>query len=300
MNGTKRRNVRRPAHSLQPRSFQRADPIASTSTLNIVRFGDAAAQAASMDGREPSTASRFRPVSRAVILAAGNGDRFRSPAHSSKLIQPLQGEPIILRTLRAARAAGLEHATVVLGYQADQVRAVVRNGAPPGLELTFVLNPDWQLENGVSALAARQHGRERCALLMGDHVFEPDVLRRMLSHETPPDASLLAVDSGPVSASIAEEATKVRRNGSRIVAIGKELTDYDALDTGMFVCGPALFPALEAAQRGGDTTLSGGIRALAARRLMYAFDIGDASWCDIDTVADLDAAEAILTPVGTT
>ena len=42
--------------------------------------------------------------------------------------------------------------------------------------------------------------------------------------------------------------------------------------------------------------MSGGIRELAARRLMRAADIGDASWFDIDTLSDLTAAEHVLSP----
>ena len=46
----------------------------------------------------------------------------------------------------------------------------------------------------------------------------------------------------------------------------------------------------------GDTTLSGGIRQLAARGLMRGVDVGAATWYDIDTMADLatrrDAAGA--------
>jgi hypothetical protein len=40
--------------------------------------------------------------------------------------------------------------------------------------------------------------------------------------------------------------------------------------------------------------LSGGIRILAAGGLMRSFDIGDASWCDIDTIEDLHSAESLL------
>ena len=72
------------------------------------------------------------------------------------------------------------------------------------------------------------------------------------------------------------------------------MTDYDALDTGLFVCAPSLFEALESALADGDTTLSGGIRVLAARGLMRAFDIGDATWCDIDTIEDLHSAESLF------
>jgi choline kinase len=106
--------------------------------------------------------------------------------------------------------------------------------------------------------------------------------------------SLLAVDSRPATPAQADEATKVRREGACIVAIGKHLTDYDALDTGVFVCSPLLFEALDEACREGDTTLSGGVRRLAARRLMLAVETGNAEWWDIDTLSDLAAAASAL------
>jgi choline kinase len=236
-----------------------------------------------------------RIVSTAVILAAGNGDRFHNPTHDSKLLQPLLGQPILLRTIEAAYDAGIRSATIVLGYQADRVRALAEAGAPRGMQLSFALNPEWRLENGVSALAARSAvGGDRFALLMGDHVFEPPVLQRLLRLDVADGESLLAIDARPVPREIADEATKVRREGSRIVAIGKDLTDYDALDTGVFVFSPVLFDALERSRAVGDTTLSGGVRLLASRGLMRGVEIGDATWCDIDTVSDLAAAESAL------
>ena len=241
------------------------------------------------------TSSSSGPVRRAVILAAGNGDRFRTQGGESKLLQPLLGRPLLLRTIEAAREAGVRAVTVVLGYQADRVRALVEGGAPRDVSLSFAVNPDWHLENGVSALAARSiAGSERFALLMGDHVFEPPVLQRMLRLDAGEHDGLLAVDARPATPEQAAEATKVRRNGSRIVAIGKDLTEYDALDTGVFVFSPRLFGALEQARAHGDTTLSGGVRILASRGLMRAMEIGDAAWCDIDTQSDLSAAEAVL------
>ena len=89
-------------------------------------------------------------------------------------------------------------------------------------------------------------------------------------------------------------ASKTRLVSLGAFAIGKDLKDYDALDTGVFVFSPVLFDALEQAQAAGDTTLSGGVRQLAARGLMRAMEIGDANWCDIDTVSDLAAAESAL------
>ena len=242
-----------------------------------------------------------RGVRGAIVLAAGNGDRFHNTTHDSKLLEPLLGQPLLIRTLECARAAGVRSATVVLGYQADRVRAVAEAGAPRDLALTFAYKPDWHLENGVSVLASEPHlPAGRFAVLMGDHVFEPAVLDRLFLAPLQQDESVLAIDVRPAPLEVAAEATKVRLDGGRIVAIGKDLLDYDALDTGVFVCTPVLFDALREACAAGDTTLSGGIRRLAARGLMRGLDIGEATWCDIDTVTDLQAAELALIGTATT
>ena len=241
------------------------------------------------------TAAASGPVRDALVLAAGNGDRFHNGSRQSKLLQPLLGQPLILRTLQTARDAGIASFEIVLGYQADAVRAAIEQGAPDGVSIHFSTNPDWHLENGVSVLASRPalDGR-RFALLMGDHLFEAPVLTRLLNMSGPEDESLLAVDTRETTPAIAAEATKVRLDGTRITAIGKDLTAFDALDTGLFVCAPLIFDALESSRARGDTTLSGGIRELAARGLMRGVDIGGAAWFDIDTMADLETAEGLL------
>ena len=235
------------------------------------------------------------PVRHAVVLAAGNGDRFKNGTGQSKLLQRVLGRPLILRTLATAAEAGVTSFDVVLGYQADTLRTAIERGAPPGATVRFHFNPDWHLENGVSALTVRHRiGPGRFALLMGDHLFEPVVLSTLLRAASRPEDSVLAIDSRAVPREVADEATKVRLAGDRITAIGKDLHPYDALDTGLFVCSPALFPALEQARHTGDTTLSGGIRVLARQGLMGSVDIGHAAWHDIDTLADLASAESRL------
>jgi 1L-myo-inositol 1-phosphate cytidylyltransferase len=235
------------------------------------------------------------PVQDAVILAAGNGDRFQNGTRQSKLLQPVLGQPLILRTLQTATDAGISSFEIVVGYQADVVRTTIERGAPPGVSLHFTHNPEWHLENGVSVAATRDRFADRrFALLMGDHLFEAAVLSDLLRMPAGRDESILAIDARPVPVDVAAEATKVRVTGDHITAIGKELGTYDALDTGLFVCSPARFGALDAARKAGDTTLSGGIRQLASRGLMRGADVGAATWYDIDTLADLATAESLL------
>jgi 1L-myo-inositol 1-phosphate cytidylyltransferase len=238
------------------------------------------------------------PVRDAVILAAGNGDRFKDSHHHSKLLHPVLGQPLILRTLQTAAEAGISTLTVVLGYEADRVRAVIEAHPVPSTTVRFVHNPDWHLENGISALHARELcNGHRFALLMGDHLFEPPVLRGLAGIAAADGDCLLAVDRTASDPAVTAEATKVRLDGDRIVQIGKQLDAWDALDTGLFVFTAALFDALDEARRDGETTLSAGVQRLAARRMMRAVPIGDAAWCDVDTLDDLRLAESLLAAV---
>lgn len=231
-------------------------------------------------------------VREAIVLAAGDGDRFHHDSKHSKLLTPLAGIPLLVRTLTSAHEAGITDAHVVLGYDAQAVRTLAICGAPPGLALSFHVNEDWREENGVSVLAARESlDGQPFAILMGDHLFEPDALARVLHSERAPGESLLCVDEHPLDPAVIDEATKVRLEDRRVTAIGKSLDPYDALDTGLFLCDPSIFRSLADSCAAGDSTLSGGIRRLAARGAVRGVDIGCARWCDIDTVGDLERAE---------
>ena len=196
--------------------------------------------------------------------------------------------PLIGRTLLTAARAGIERIDMVVGYQADAVRATAAAMTPPGVMLRFHHNDRWHEENGVSALVSRPHvGDERFALLMGDHIFHWRVLERMLAHRVAADESLLAIDRQTAPPERAAEATRVRLAGDRITAIGKEIDPFDALDTGVFVFASPIFAALEESAAAGDTSLSGGVRRLAARGLMRGIDTGGSPWWDLDTLEDL-------------
>ncbi|GAC1320834.1 MAG: bifunctional UDP-N-acetylglucosamine diphosphorylase/glucosamine-1-phosphate N-acetyltransferase GlmU [Chloroflexota bacterium] len=71
------------------------------------------------DGREPPYAGSLV----AVVLAAGQGTRMRSGRH--KVLHPLAGKPLIQRVLDLLEGVGAQRTIVVLGHQADQVRALL-------------------------------------------------------------------------------------------------------------------------------------------------------------------------------
>ena len=234
-------------------------------------------------------------VKECLILAAGNGTRIR--AASGFLPKPLvefRGKPLLEHIVISARNAGIERFTIVVGYRADLIRAWFAQHWLEGISVHFVENPDYHKQNGVSALKARGVIRSDFLLLMADHIFETRTARLLVNQPLASGDVILAVDSRIHEVFDLDDATKVRRDGTHIVDIGKEISHYDALDTGMFLCSPTLFGTLELVIQNGDCSLSEGMRYLAAERRFHAFDIGDAEWQDVDTPEALAHADTMF------
>lgn len=221
-----------------------------------------------------------------VVLAAGMGTRLKSDQGPPKPLVPLGGRPLVLRVLDRFAEAGVREAIVVVGHRAGEVRAGIESGAPE-IPATFALNPRYRMSNGLSVLAASEAvGARPFFLSMSDHVFESSLIRGLGAAELPEDGLVLAVDRKLDRIFDEDDATKVRTEDGRIVEIHKELEAFDAVDTGLFACTPALFDAIrEAAARrpDGDCSLSDGVKALAAGGRALVHDIGDGWWQDVDT-----------------
>ena len=234
-------------------------------------------------------------VNQCLILAAGNGSRLRplSQGLPKPLVQ-IHGRSLVEHVIRDAHQAGIDRCVVVVGYGAEAMREWFANYTLEGVSVTLVENSEYHKNNGVSVLKARSYFRSPFLLLMSDHIFEASTAEALLNEPLMGDEVILAVDSKLDSIFDLEDVTKVRRVGDRIVAIGKELADYDAYDTGMFLCRPELFDVLESAKKDGNCSLSDGMRILGRRRRLRAFDIGEASWQDVDTPEALAYTESIF------
>jgi choline kinase len=251
----------------------------------------------------PPAGPDLERASTAVVLAAGAGTRLRASTGFRRLpkpITPVAGTPLVVRVLRTLREQGVERAIVVTGYAAEAVEAVVsRSDALDGLDVCFVRNASWRRQNGLSVLAARPHtDGVPFVLSMADHVYPGAVVAALRRFPPTSAAVLLAVDRRFERVRDLEDAVRVYSSSDgHIRAIAKNLPLYDAIDTGVFLCRPALFDALdeECAARGGDCSLSDGIRRLAIDGRAVAVDIpDDAWWQDVDTLADLQHVEGRL------
>ena len=72
-----------------------------------------------------------------AILAGGKGTRMRSVSDTPKVLLPLGDKPILVHQLEWLKAAGFDEVLLCLGYQADEVRAVLGDGSACGLQLQY-------------------------------------------------------------------------------------------------------------------------------------------------------------------
>jgi len=149
-----------------------------------------------------------------LIIAAGKGSRLQQRGKSKPLI-PILGIPIIERIIRTALEVGVDEFYVVTGYQGDQVRNfLVRLEERLAIRITPLVNEDWEKENGLSVLKAREVLHESFLLLMADHLFEPSLGHELTTLTLAKEEIALPVDRSEVS-SRTRTLAKTRRYDRR-------------------------------------------------------------------------------------
>ena len=220
-----------------------------------------------------------------VILAAGTGSRL---GVGSKALARLAGITLLERAVITLRAVGIEEILVVVGHEKDRVRNFVRER---GLSVQLVENGDYGLGNGSSACVGARAAGGRFLLAMVDHVVDPEALRRLLRNEA---AFALAVDSRPQLNDV-DEATKVRLQGRRVVAVRRELDIWEAVDAGLALCDAEVADVAERCLAAGEQSWNAVKRRwLGEGGEIEAVDLEGLFWIDVDTPADRRRAEHTL------
>ena len=120
-----------------------------------------------------------------------------------------------------------------LGYRGDEVIASLKE-KQLGVRLHFIGNERWEEGNAYSVLAAKEVLKgERFFLLMGDHLFDTNILRRL--RELKPEGCIVCVDSKPWMV-YDLEATKVLAEDEMLRTMKKGLEHATCVDCGIFLC----------------------------------------------------------------
>ena len=223
-----------------------------------------------------------------VIIAAGQGKRIRSiTAESPKTLLKINGRTLLETLLENCLQVGISDVVVVTGYQSKEIEDFIHN-LQMDLNIQTVYNPDWNLENGLSILAAKDtiSAHETFIVSMSDHFYGPDLLERVLKINLGNNTACVALDFNKDDIFDIDDGMKItveKNNKEKITEMSKTLDDFDAIDCGVFKFKYSFFKTLDNARKSGKFSISEACQMLIKIGEMGGVNIGNSFWLDIDT-----------------
>jgi choline kinase len=233
----------------------------------------------------------------ALILAAGFGSRLAEATPLPKPLVAVAGRSLLEWSVLQAARAGVRRAVIVTGHRAVEIEVLLpRIAARTGVMVEACRTPDWSLPNGHSVLSGARRIEGNYLLMMADHLFAAALLTRLVAEMGRASGALLAIDrncTGPAIDPADATWVSTRQDGT-IAAIGKHLSERDAVDCGAFIATPDLADAISAAIAvGAAGSLTDGMQHLAARGAAATLDVTGDRWIDVDDARMLTLAERL-------
>lgn len=122
---------------------------------------------------------------KAIILASGVGKRLMPLTEKNpKTLINLGRETILERMIRPLIDNNVANIIITTGYLEDKIKDFVGEKFP-NLNVTYVNNPDYDKTNYIYSLwlARNEVGNDDIVLLHADMVFEPELLKKVITHE---------------------------------------------------------------------------------------------------------------------
>ena len=223
----------------------------------------------------------------ALVLAAGEGSRLKEYAQQ-KVLEPIARVPILGRILQGLKEAGIRKVHIALGYEGDDIREEFGENYL-GLYINYIEAQNWEKGNLYSFMAAKGIFQREFLLCMGDHIFDPQIVKSLMNVDLE-DVLILATDKNGYSL----DDTRVMAEDRKIVNIGKKINCWNCVDTGFFLCSPKIFDYGKKALKLGSSELADCVRLVAKDGSARVLDITGKYWVDVDTKDDLDRAKESL------
>ncbi len=231
-----------------------------------------------------------------VILAAGAGTRLEPLTRElPKPLVPVLGRPLIDYTIEAFARAGFSQLAVVTGHNGNALRRYLDDGSRYGLRIRCLPNSRYSLGNATSIFASQPFVQnEPFVVAMADHMISAVILKRLLACSG--SSHTLCVDRLAYAPPQINDATKVWVDELGFVTrIGKNVAQWNAVDTGVFLFAPRIFSHIAAGPQNDVCSITRTVRRMISRGdPMRTCDVSGAFWLDVDTPEDLKYARTAL------
>ncbi len=233
-----------------------------------------------------------------VILAAGTGTRInRDRMPVAKPMYKLGKKTLIEHVIGNFKKAGIREFVVVVGYKADDIIHLLGDGLNYGISIKYAVNHQYQKPLGLSLLCAEKHIDGPFLISMSDHIIDFEGVKKIVDHPLEKDSCMLLVDKKIDTIFWLDDAAKVKLEGNLIKGVSKKFDSFGAVDCGVFKCSPIIFDEIRKETDHPDS-ISAAVTSFSQRGKMFAVDIGEYRWIDIDEYSELEAAREIFKKIG--
>ncbi len=242
----------------------------------------------------------IRPSIRLGVLpAAGAGVRaYPRTVYVPKVLLEVAGKPLIVRNLEILRdRLGIREIIVIVGYLADQVRAVLGDGSAYGVELRFVDVGDPRMGLARGLYQAKPHLTEPFVAILGDELYLDSNHAALFDLAEPWEAAcgVLRVD----------DPRLIKKNYSLTVEDGlirdleekPRVVPNDLLGCGTYLFRPSVFDAIDAtppSKRSGRIELTDAIRTLIRQEKPVRAVELSGDYFNINSVEDQNTANYLV------
>ncbi len=222
---------------------------------------------------------------KALIIAAGSGTRFgKMTENEPKPLMKLGDGYLVQWVMKSLVSGGVSEIFIVVGYLGNQIVNKIGDECC-GVPVRFIDNRQWKKGNLMSLYSAKDVIHEREFLLsMSDHLFDPAIVRDLLSTESD-STVLLAVDRKYQQS---DDDMKVMAKDGFIADIGKSIQG-NYVDIGLFKMKSSIFEYAEKSVEMGKYQLFEAVKAAAENGDSKIMDINRRFWIDVDTPEELDS-----------
>ncbi|TMW57305.1 hypothetical protein Poli38472_003230 [Pythium oligandrum] len=232
---------------------QQADEDSTSATFEALSHRASSFVSAALPSPTRSSAYKIdaRPtyLCKQVLLTAAARPSTLDSDELPKCLIPLGSQTIISHILTQLYAAGIERVVISVAAGGNKIiQAVKRTPFYSKMDIEFLdLGPDNRDGHARSILAARQYFRRGPFMIhTADHIFDKSLITKFMNHELYENVACVLVETdigGLVG--LPETTVKAKLGREKITKIGRELTQYDGIEAGLFLSSTAIFDALD-------------------------------------------------------
>ena len=237
---------------------------------------------------------------RAVILAAGIGNRLRPFTESHpKVLMCFGPETLLRRHLHCLTSVGVDEITIVTGHLREQIEEeVVR--IQPRVPVRFLWNEQYRAGSAISLLTAADVLRQGPTIAMdADLLYSAEILERLVRADA---CNALLVDRALEDSG--EEVKVVTRDGAHVWELAKKIRGEGRVvgeSVGIFkfdgTAGARLVTLLAAhSARNPSIEYEPVVEALARETPLAFVPVDGLPWIEIDFPGDVERARQLVYP----